>query len=68
MEGHFQSKSFYSKLYFLPCLDIMMVGKLKSPAIARNEIFRVKNVDFLPNYQVISVKMNLKSNIRLTMG
>ena len=34
---------------FAPFLRIMMVGKLKSPAIARNQIFCVKNVDFLPN-------------------
>ena len=55
------------KLYFLPFLEIMMVGKLKSPAIARNKIFCVKNVDFLPNHQVFLVKMYLKSNIRHTI-
>ena len=55
------------KLYFLPFLRIMMVGKLKSPAIARNKIFCVKNVDFLPNHKVFSVKMYLKSNIRHTI-
>ena len=32
-----------------------MVGKPKSPAIARNKIFCVKNVDFLPNHKVFSV-------------
>ena len=55
------------KLYFLPFLEIMMVGKLKSPAIARHKIFCVKNVDFLPNHQVFLVKMYLKSNIRHTI-
>ena len=52
------------KLYFLPFLWIMMVGKLKSPAIARNKIFCVKNVDFLPNHKGFSVKIYHKSNIR----
>ena len=52
------------KLYFLPFLRTMMVGKLKSPAIARNKIFCVKNVDFLPNHKGFSVKMYHKSNIR----
>ena len=55
------------KLYFLSFLRIMMVGKLKSPAIARNKLFRVKNVDFLPNHKVFSVKMHLKSNIGHTI-
>ena len=55
------------KLYFLPFLEIMMVGKLKSPAIARHKIFCVENVDFLPNHQVFLVKMYLKSNIRHTI-
>ena len=52
------------KLYFLPFLEIMMVGKLKSPAIVRNKTFCVKNVDLSPNHQVFLVKMYLKSNIR----
>ena len=52
------------KLYFLSFLRIMMGGNLKSPAITRNKIFCVKNVAFLPNHKVFSVKMYLNSNVR----
>ena len=55
------------RVVHLVILQILIVGKLKSPAIARNKIFCVKNVDFLPNHQVFLVKMYLKSNIRHTI-
>ena len=55
------------KLYFLSFLRIMMGGNLKSPAKTRNKKNCVKNVAFLPNRKVFSVKMYLKSNIRHTI-
>ena len=36
-----------------------MGGNLKSPAITRNKIFRVKNVAFLPNHKDSGSKCTL---------